>query len=136
MDRSDRVDWVAGPMSAKTFATLRLMETWAHGLDVQHAMESEPEDTPRIRHIAWLAWRMLPWAFQMAGDDYAAPVRVELMGPNYARWVYGPDDTDQVIKGIAGEWCRVAVQRLDVTATGLKATGNVAQRALHVVRSY
>ena len=123
-------------MSAKTFATLRLMETWAHGLDIQHAMESEPEDTPRIRHIAWLAWRMLPWAFQMAGDDYAAPVRVELMGPNYARWVYGPDDTDQVIKGIAGEWCRVAVQRLDVTVTGLKATGNVAQRALHLVRAY
>ena len=30
----DRVPWVAGPMSAMSFATARLMETWAHGQDV------------------------------------------------------------------------------------------------------
>ncbi len=57
-------------MSARAFATLRLMETWAHGLDIKDAMEglltyTEDEDDPtadtsRIRHVAWLAHRMLP----------------------------------------------------------------------------
>jgi hypothetical protein len=50
--------------------------------------------------------------------------------------VYGPADAENVIKGIAGEWCRVAVHRLDVSATNLKAEGDQAEVALRVVRAY
>ena len=119
-----RIDWILAPMSAKAFATLRLMETWAHGLDIKMALADrftgEPEDdplndSPRLRHVAWLAHRMLPYSFEVAGEEFPeGGIRVELMGPNYARWVYGPPDAENVIKGIAGEWCRVAVHRLDV----------------------
>jgi uncharacterized protein (TIGR03084 family) len=147
MDPKDRVPWVYTSASAKAFATLRLMETWAHGLDIKAAMdgritlgedEEDPTaDTPRIRHIAWLAHRLLPWAFSEAGEEYPEQgIRVELMGPRYARWVYGPDDTDQVIKGIGGEWCRLAVHRIDLADTGLKAIGDSAEVALQVVRAY
>jgi uncharacterized protein (TIGR03084 family) len=147
MDPRDRVPWVYTSASAKAFATLRLMETWAHGLDIKAAMdgritlaedEEDPAaDTPRIRHIAWLAHRLLPWAFSEAGEEYPERgIRVELMGPRYARWVYGPDDTDQVIKGIGGEWCRLAVHRIDLADTGLKAIGDSAEIALQVVRAY
>lgn len=147
MDAKDRIPWVVAPMSAKALATMRLMETWAHGLDIKDAMEgkltySEEEedptaDTPRIRHVAWLAHRMLPWSFEQAGEDFPETgIRVELMGPRYARWVYGPEDAPDVIKGLAGEWCRVAVQRMDVEDTGLKAIGDNAETALRVVRAY
>ena len=142
----DRIEWVLAPMSAKAFATLRLMETWAHGLDIKMALtdrfKGEPEedplnDTPRLRHVAWLAHRMLPYSFDLAGEEFPdSGIRVELMGPNYARWVYGPADAENVIKGIAGEWCRVAVQRLDVSATNLKAEGDQAEVALRVARAY
>jgi uncharacterized protein (TIGR03084 family) len=139
-----RVPWVLGSMSARSFATLRLMETWAHGLDIRGAFpdrvdpeEEQEVDTPRLRHVAWLAHRMLPWAFEQAGEAFPDQgIRVELMGPRYARWVYGPADTDQVIKGIAGEWCRVAVRRLDAADSGLKAIGEHAEVALRVVRAY
>jgi hypothetical protein len=50
--------------------------------------------------------------------------------------VYGPEDAPDVIKGLAGEWCRVAVQRMDVEDTGLKAIGDNAETALRVVRAY
>jgi uncharacterized protein (TIGR03084 family) len=143
---SDRIEWVLAPMSARAFATLRLMETWAHGLDIKmalaHRFKGEPEDdplldSPRLRHVAWLAHRMLPRAFETSGEDYPdGGIRVELMGPNYARWVYGPADAENVIKGIAGEWCRVAVHRLDVSGTNLKAEGDQAEVALRVVRAY
>lgn len=148
MDSRDRIAWVVTDMSAKAFATLRLMETWAHGLDIKAAMagklpeipegEEDPlADTDRIRHVAWLAHRMLPYAFSEAGEEFPdGGVRVELMGPRYARWVYGPDDAENVIKGAAGEWCRVAVQRMDVADTGLKAIGEGAETALRVVRAY
>lgn len=133
---SQRVPWFAGDMSAKTFATARLMETWTHGLDIHTTMDSEPDDTPRLRHIAWLAWKTLPHAFEDAGQPYEAPVRVEVIGPAYAKYVFGPADTDQVIKGTAGDWCRVAVRRRSPDDTNLKAQGQVAQMALKVVRVF
>jgi len=143
---SDRIEWVLAPMSARAFATLRLMETWAHGLDIKmalaHRFTGEPEDdplldSPRLRHVAWLAHRMLPYSFETAGEEFpGGGIRIELMGPNYARWVYGPADAENVIKGIAGEWCRLAVHRLDISATNLKAEGDEAETALRVVRAY
>jgi uncharacterized protein (TIGR03084 family) len=147
MDGSERVPWVVGDMSARSFATVRLMETWAHGLDIKDAMEGlltfdEEEDDPiadtsRIRHIAWLAHRMLPYAFSEAGEEFPkSGIRLELMGPRYARWVYGPEGAENVVKGIAGEWCRIAVRRLDYGATSLKAEGDDAETALRVVRTY
>ena len=133
---SDRVPWFAGEMGAKTFATARLMETWAHGLDIHETHGAEPEDTPRLRHIAWLAWKTLPYAFEAAGQPYEQPVRVEVIGPAYAKYIFGPPDTDQVVKGTAGDWCRVAVRRRSADDTSLKAQGPVAEMALKVVRAY
>ncbi|MBT8198204.1 MAG: maleylpyruvate isomerase family mycothiol-dependent enzyme [Acidimicrobiia bacterium] len=143
----DRIPWVMGPMSARAFATLRLMETWAHGLDIKDALvdylkiseeEDDPyADTPRLRHVAWLAHRMLRFAFDAEGEEFPeSGIRVELVGPKFSRWVYGPEDTDQVIKGHAGEFCRVAVNRLDAEDTGLKTEGEYAEIALHLLRAY
>lgn len=132
-----RVPWFKSDMSAKTFATTRLMETWAHGLDVYSSLGEECEDTIRLRHIAWLGWKSLPYAFELAGKEYSKPVRIEVLGPQWSKWVFGPEDTDQVIKGQAGEWCRVAVRRMDASdADSLKAQGDVAETALLVARAY
>ena len=150
MEAKDRIPWVINSMSAKAFATMRLMETWAHGLDIQAAMEGrlpvktedeedeeEEIDSPRLRHVAWLAHRMLPYAFEQAGEEYPEEgIRVQLMGPKYASWIYGSRDSNYVIKGIAAEFCRVAVHRLDPADTGLKAIGEPAETALRIVRTY
>ena len=132
----DRIPWMVSDMSAKTFATFRLMETWAHGLDIKAALEREDEDTPRLRHIAWLGWATLPYAFEQAGQTYDEPVRVEVTGPAYARWVFGPE-SDHVIKGSAGEWCRVVVHRMEpADAETLSASDDIAQAALEVARIF
>ena len=148
MDATDRIPWGITAVGAKAFATLRLMETWAHGLDIKATMADkirEPEegeddplaDTPRLRHVAWLAHRMLPYAFRESGQDFPdGGIRVELMGPNYARWVYGPEGAENIVKGLAAEWCRIAVQRMDPARTRLKAIGEGAETALRVVRTY
>lgn len=150
---TDRIEWLCGDMSAKSFATMRLMETWAHGLDIKVAvlnritpipeddLEEDQEDpladTPRLRHIAWLGQKMLPFSFKEAGTKFPKQgIRVELMGPKYAAWRFGPEDTDQVIRGMAGDWCRVVVQRQDASSTGLKAVGASAELALEIARAY
>jgi len=153
MEADERVPWIYGDMSAKSFATMRLMETWAHGLDIKAAMlgritplpgaeeddeiEDPLEDTLRLRHIAWLAQRALPFAFEQAGEEYPEQgIRVEVMGPKYQTWRFGPADTDQLIRGKAGDWCRVAVRRTDASDTELKAIGDHAEVALRVARTY
>lgn len=157
MQSNDRVPWLFGEMSARSFASIRLMETWAHGLDVKEAilgrntplerrpvdLDEEEEwidpigDTPRLRHIADLGYRSLPFAFEQAGEEFPeSGIRIEVMGPLYASWSFGPQDTDNVIKGMAGDWCRVIVQRQVAENTGLKAIGDAAQMALEIARVY
>jgi len=135
MGAESRIEWIDGDMSARTFATYRLMETWAHGLDIYATLGLEVEDTSRIRHVCWLGWKTLPHAFKEAGEDYE-PVRVEVIGPGYAKWVYGPADTNQVIKGSASEWARVAVRRAKPATTQLKHEGEYARKALQVAKAY
>ena len=135
MSEKDRVEWIQGTMSARTFATFRLMETWAHGLDIYQALDIAVEDTARIRHVCWLGWKTLPYAFKAAGLDYT-PIRVEVIGPGYAKWVYGPDDAENVIKGSASEWARIAVRRVSPAAVSLKVTGEAAHKALEVAQAY
>lgn len=133
----DRIDWLAGDMSVRTFATTRLMETWAHGLDILTALDKEIIDTPRLRHVAWLGWATLPYAFEQSGEEYPEPIRVELVGPGYARWVFGPEDAENIVRGQAGDWCRVAVRRMDAAdAENLVATGALAEKALQVAQAY
>ncbi|MDX1691542.1 MAG: maleylpyruvate isomerase family mycothiol-dependent enzyme [Acidimicrobiia bacterium] len=135
--RDDRVTWFLGDMSVVTFASARLMETWAHGLDILTTLDKEIEDTPRLRHVAHLGWATLPHAFALAGEDYPSPIRVELVGPGYARWVFGPEDAENIVRGNAADWCRVVVRRMDPEdAENLTATGPVAETALRVARAH
>lgn len=135
MSGDDRVEWIGGSMSARTFATFRLMETWAHGLDIYKALSIEVEDTPRIRHVCWLGWKTLPYAFKAAGLDYT-PIRVEVIGPGYSKWVYGPEDAEDLVKGPASDWARIVVRRVPAKKTGLKVTGETAAKALEVAQAY
>lgn len=135
MSAADRIEWIAGSMSARTLATTRLMETWAHGLDIYQAMNAEIEDTTRIRHVCWLGWKTLPYAFKLADEDYT-PIRVEVIGPGYAKWVYGPEDASNLIKGSASDFARLVVRRLTPDQTRLKVTGEGAERAMVLARAY
>lgn len=130
------VEWVAGPLKPATLATTRLAEHWAHGLDITGPLGVDLPDTARLRHIAWLAHRTLPYALSVAGEP-VAPVRCELTAPDGAQvWRFGPDDAESAITGAAGEFCRVAARRLDPAQTGLQATGSHGATALRLVRTY
>lgn len=137
LDPAVRVPWGLG-MRPPSFVTARMMETWAHGLDIRAALGAADGDTDRLRHIAWIGLRALPYACSVAGvEPPAGPLRVELTLPSGAVWVQGPEDAPDHITGPAGAFCRVFVQRLDADeATDLVATGDGARLALRVARAY
>ncbi len=137
LDPAMRVPWGLG-MRPPSFVTARLMECWAHALDVHAALGREPVDTDRLRHVAWIGIRALPYACSLAGvAPPDVPIRVELTLPSGATWTFGPADATDRITGPASEFCRVFVQRLPAdAATDLVAEGDGARLALRVARSF
>jgi len=127
---------VEAPLKPATMATTRLAEHWAHGLDITGPLGVPFPDTDRLRHVAWLAQRSLPYAFTLAGVG-AQEVACDLTAPDgMAHWRYGPEGADSVIIGPAGAFCRVAAQRLRPEDSGLQASGPHGATALRLLRTY
>jgi uncharacterized protein (TIGR03084 family) len=86
LDPSARLPWFGLPMSAASALTARLMETWAHGQDVADALRATRAPSARLRHVAHIGVRALPFSFAVNGlDQPAEPVRVELTAPVLAQ---------------------------------------------------
>jgi uncharacterized protein (TIGR03084 family) len=131
-----RVPWGIG-MRSPSFVTARLMETWAHGLDVRGALGVPAVDTDRLAHVAWLATRALPYAFSVAGTTPPTePLRVELTLPSGGSWAFGPEEATARITGSAGEYCRVFVHRRAPADTNLVIEGDAARAAIAVARAF
>jgi uncharacterized protein (TIGR03084 family) len=132
-----RVTWVSGQLSLQTLATTRLSECWIHTGDIASALGIEPQPTDRLCHIARLAWRTLPYAFQRADREMNGPVALDLIGPNGEQWRFDPDSPAlTTIRGSAVEFCEVAARRVEPDATDLVGSGPDKAAVLRLVRTY
>jgi uncharacterized protein (TIGR03084 family) len=137
MDLSTRVRWVVGELSARSLATTRLAETWIHAGDVAAALGVELVPTERLKLVARLAWRTLPYAFASAGRTMHGPVAFHLTSPAGEVWEFQTDDPAiTTIEGAAAELCAVAARRRDHQDTSLHGTGPDAADVLELVRTY
>lgn len=132
----DRIPWGLG-MSAPMMATARLMEHWAHGCDIRAAVDLPFSDTERLRSVAFLTLRAVPYAL---GHAQVPPppgtVRAEL-NHHGQTWRFGPDDADNLITGDALEFCRLGIRRITrAETTTLKAHGPLAEAALSNLRAF
>ena len=135
-DPDQPLAWVAAPVKPATLATTRLAEHWAHGLDITGPLALEFPDTERLRHVAWLAHRTLPYAMTLAGEP-PAQVWCELTAPDgVSVWQFGPAEAESTITGTAGDFCRVAARRLGPADSGLTASGPRGATALRLMRTY
>jgi uncharacterized protein (TIGR03084 family) len=123
-------------MKPASLATTRLAECWTHGLDITGPLGIGFPDTDRLRNVAWLAHRTLPYAMTVTGVEPFS-LFVELTAPDgTTTWRFGPEDADSSITGPAGAFCRVAAQRLAPGDSGLVARGPHGPTALRIVRTY
>jgi uncharacterized protein (TIGR03084 family) len=135
-DPKQPMAWVETPMKPATLATTRLAEAWAHGLDITGPLHIGFPDTARLRNVAWLAHRTLPYALSLNGGG-PYDVFCELTAPDAAGvWRFGPETADSAITGPAGSFCRVAAQRLAPEDSGLAVRGPHGGAALRVLRTY
>ena len=136
-DPSVRLPWYGPPMSLASSVTARLMETWAHGQDVLDTFGIGRVPAVRMRHVAGLGIRALPYTYTVNGLPVPAePIRVELAGPDGARWDWGPADAANRVRGTALDFCLLVTQRRHRDDTALEVTGAVARQWMSIAQAF
>jgi uncharacterized protein (TIGR03084 family) len=137
LDAGLRVPWFGPPMSAASSLTARIMETWAHGQDVADALGATREPTDRLRHVAHIGVRAMPFSYALRDREApTAPVRVELAAPGGGTWAWGPDDAADRVTGPALDFCLLVTQRRHRDDTALQVTGPVADEWLGIAQAF
>ncbi|MEV6050264.1 TIGR03084 family metal-binding protein [Streptomyces sp. NPDC052107] len=132
-----RFPWYGPPMSAASMATARLMETWAHGLDIADALGVVRTPTDRLRHVARLGVRTRDFAYTVHQlTPSTEEFRVELEAPTGELWTYGPEDAPQRVTGPALDFCLLVTQRAHRSDLSLTAVGPDADRWLDIAQAF
>ena len=137
MDPSTRVPWYGPEMTIASSITARIMETWAHGVDVHDALGATIVPSERLRHVAFLGARAFANSFVTRGlavPDVA--VRVELVAPDGGQWAFGPADATERVTGSALGFCLVATQRRHRNDTDLRTEGHVADEWISIAQAF
>jgi uncharacterized protein (TIGR03084 family) len=132
-----KLPWFGPPMSAASMATARLMETWAHGLDVADALGVRRPATARLRSVAHIGVRTRDFAFAINGlEPPQDSFRVELRAPDGSLWTWGPEDAAQRVTGSAEDFCMLVTQRRPRAELDVSAVGEDAQRWLTIAQAF
>ena len=132
-----RLPWFGPPMSAASMASARLMETWAHGLDVTDALGRAPSVTGRLRHVAHIGVRARDFSFgQHRLPVPPEPFRVELAAPDGGTWTWGPEDAAQRVTGPALDFCLRVTRRRHRSDLDLNAIGPDADHWLDIAQAF
>lgn len=131
-----RLTWLGPPMGGGTMASARIMETWAHGLDVAGALGAHRAPTDRLRHIADLGVRTRDHSFathRLPVPDQ--PFRVELTAPSGRVCAWGQQDAAERVSGTGLDFCLLVTQRRHRDDLGLSAVGAAADRWLSIAQA-
>lgn len=132
-----RFPWYGPPMASASMATARLMETWAHGLDVAATLGVVRPPTDRLRHVVRLGVRTRDFAYTVHGlTPPAEEFRVELTSPAGEVWAFGPESAPQRVTGPALDFCLLVTRRAHRADLALTAVGTDAGRWLDVAQAF
>jgi uncharacterized protein (TIGR03084 family) len=136
-DPVTRLPWFGPDMGVASSVTARLMETWAHGQDIADTLGRERPPTGRLRHVAHIGIRALPYSYVVNGLPLPdQPVRVELTAPDGNVWTWGPEGAANRVAGTALDFCLAVTQRRHLTDTGLVITGPVANQWMSIAQAF
>ncbi len=136
-DPKFRVPWYGPSMSARSHATARLMETWAHGQDIVDTLGAHRPPSDRLRHVAHLGFSTFGWSFSNHGMEVPnKPVRLELTSPSGERWTWGPEEADNTVRGPVEDFCLVIIQRRNVADTDIVAEGDIAGQWMSIAQCF
>ena len=137
MSPKGRLPWYGPDMSARSFATARMMETWAHSQDVFDTLRVKRVNCARLQHVAHIGVTTFSWSFiaRKLQVPWIKP-RVELTGPSGELWEWGESDAMERVWGSAEEFCLVVTQRRHVSDTDLEWQGENVGKWLSIAQAF
>jgi uncharacterized protein (TIGR03084 family) len=138
LDPKARIVWYGPAMAARSFATARLMETWAHGQDVVDAIGVPRPPTARLRHVAHIGVRARPFSYATRNQPVPdGDVYVALEPPDGGeRWTWGDERSPDRVTGPALDFCLVVTQRRHPDDTALVAEGPLAREWIGIAQAF
>lgn len=137
LDPRHRLPWYGPDMGARSFATARLMETWAHGQDVADALGVQRPPTERLRHVAHIGVGARRFAYAVNDLDLpATDVRVELAAPGGGTWAWGDEAATDRITGPALDFCLLVTQRRHLDDLDLVVEGDAAREWAGIAQAF
>lgn len=137
LDVRARLPWYGPAMSARSFATARIMETWAHGQDIFDAMGVRRPPSHRLKHIAHLGAGTFAWTFVNRGLPVPTPAPyVELRTADGGTWTWGAVSSEHYVRGPAEDFCLLVTQRRNVADTALRYGGEPAASWLSMAQCF
>jgi uncharacterized protein (TIGR03084 family) len=138
LDPNARIPWYGPSMGARSFATARLMETWAHGQDVVDAVGATRPPTERLRHVAHIGVRARPFSYAVRGLELPdGDVFVALDPPGGGEpWTWGQPESPDRVTGPALDFCLVVTQRRHPSDTALVAAGPLATEWIGIAQAF
>ncbi len=138
LDPKARLPWYGPAMGALSFATARLMETWAHGQDVCDAVGAERIPTARLKHVAHIGVRARPFSYAINKRSVPeSDVAVILTGPDGSTWEWNAGATaDNSITGPALDFCLLVTQRRHINDTALRVHGPLANDWVPIAQAF
>ncbi|HEY0717767.1 MAG TPA: TIGR03084 family metal-binding protein [Streptosporangiaceae bacterium] len=136
-DPATRLPWFGPDMGVASSVTARLMETWAHGQDIADTLGLDRPPTQRLRHLAHIGIRALPYSYRVNGLPRPdQPIRVELTAPDGDVWTWGPEGATNRVAGAALDFCLAVTQRRHLADTRLVVTGPVASQWMTIAQAF
>lgn len=140
-DPGEKIPWFGPPMRPKSMTTARIMETWAHGIDVADAIAAPVTDDPAflaaMPHVARLGFRTRGFSYAMNGlEAPASEIHVALTQADGTVVGFGPADADQRVSGPLLDFCLLVTQRVHREDTALEAMGEDAEGWLRIAQAF
>lgn len=137
LDPKARLLWYGPSMSARSFATARLMETWAHGQDIWDRLGRTRGASPGLRHITHLGVSTYGWTFVNRQRTPPQPVPyVELKAPDGTLWTWGEPSATDHVRGPAIDFALLVTQRRHRDDTALQWQGEGAEQWTAVAQCF
>jgi uncharacterized protein (TIGR03084 family) len=116
-------------MSLASFLTARLMETWAHGVDISDALGKPIVTSARLKHVCHIGFLARPNSYRSRGLAVPeADIAVRLTAPDGSTWSWGNDAAPESITGTGLDFALLVTQRRHVDDTALVADGVLARQ--------
>ena len=137
LDPKARLPWYGPSMSARSFASARLMETWAHGQDIWDVIGRQRAATARLKPIAHIGVTTFGWSFvnRKLPVPPAAPY-IALSAPDGSLWTWGEASENNWIRGSAQDFCLLVTQRRNRADTQLTWQGESANQWLSIAQCF